>query len=143
MKRIGILTAAGILALAAAATYPARTQGASLPTSSGVYTAAQAKAGAQLYAAKCSACHGATLRGPAGPALAGDAFTAQWTGEPASDPYAMMVANMPLAEPDSLKPSEYLALMAFILQRNAFPAGATPLSSAKLRPAGVLTGGPR
>jgi mono/diheme cytochrome c family protein len=142
MKSIGIVTAAGILALAAAATFPTRTQSASLPANGGVYTAAQAKAGAQLYAEKCSACHGATLRGEAGPALAGNAFTAQWTGEPASDPYAMMVANMPLAEPGSLKPSEYLAIMAFILQRNAFPAGATPLTSEKLRSV-ILTGGPR
>ncbi len=142
MKRIGILTVAGFLALAAATIFPARTQSASLPVNVGVYTAAQATAGAQLYATKCSSCHGTFLRGGAGPALVGKAFTAQWTGEPASDPYTMMVANMPIAEPGSLKRSEYLAIMAFILQRNAYPAGATPLTSATLRSV-ILTGGPR
>jgi mono/diheme cytochrome c family protein len=125
--------AAGVLAVVIAATCPSRAQSPRGVGSHGVYTAAQAAAGARLYAAQCSACHGATLRGGVGPALIGDAFTAQWTGEPASDPYRMMTTNMPLTAPGSLKPAEYLEIMAFILQKNAFGAGVTPLTPASLR----------
>ncbi|MGA2395790.1 MAG: c-type cytochrome [Candidatus Lustribacter sp.] len=99
----------------------------------GDYTAAQAAAGAQLYTANCSACHGADLHGPAGPALIGDAFTSQWTGEAASDPETMMAKNMPLNAPGTLKPSDYLAIMAYILQQNKYPAGGAPLTPAKLK----------
>jgi len=97
------------------------------------YTVAQAAAGATLYSANCSACHGADLRGPAGPALIGDAFTSQWTGEPAYDPYSMLTKNMPVTAPGSLKPDEYLAIMAYILQQNKYPAGPAPLTEAKLK----------
>jgi mono/diheme cytochrome c family protein len=99
----------------------------------GDYTTAQAAAGAQLYTANCSACHGADLRGPAGPGLVGDAFTSQWTGEAASDPESMMAKNMPLNAPGSLKPSDYVAIMAYILQQNKYPAGSAPLTPAKLK----------
>jgi mono/diheme cytochrome c family protein len=98
----------------------------------GDYTVAEARSGAKLYAAECSSCHGATLRGGLGPALAGDAFTSQWTGEPANDVYAMMAKNMPQNAPGTLTPGQAFALMAFILQRNGFPAGTTPLTQAKL-----------
>lgn len=98
----------------------------------GDFTPDQAAAGAKLYAANCSACHGADLRGPAGPALIGDAFTSQWTGEAAYDPYAMMSKNMPLNAPGTLKPDEYVAIMAYILQQNKYPAGAA-LTEAKLK----------
>lgn len=133
MERIRTAAAVGVLAVVIAATCPSRAQSAGMAGSHGVYTAAQATAGARLYAAQCSSCHGASLRGGVGPALIGDAFTAQWTGEPASDPYTMMTTNMPQTAPGSLKPAEYLDIMAFILQKNAFPAGAMPLTAGALR----------
>jgi mono/diheme cytochrome c family protein len=99
----------------------------------GAYTAAQAAAGAKTYAARCSACHGVNLRGVNAPALVGNAFTSQWTNEPASDVYTMMTSNMPLDAPGSLKPAEYLAILAYILQQNKYPAGSTPLTQANLK----------
>jgi mono/diheme cytochrome c family protein len=133
MERIQTAAAAGILAIVIAATFPLPVRSAGMLGSRAVYTAAQAAAGARLYAAQCSSCHAATLRGGIGPALIGDGFTAQWSGEPASDPYKMMTANMPQNAPGSLKPAEYVDIMAFILQRNAFPAGPMPLTAARLQ----------
>jgi mono/diheme cytochrome c family protein len=124
-----LLPAAAILAIAAAlGAGPLQAQ-----NTAAAGTAAQAAAGAKLYAADCSACHGATLKGGSWPALIGDAFTAQWINEPASDTFRIMSTYMPPSAPGSLKQSEYLALMAFILRQNKYPAGSTPLTLAQLR----------
>ncbi len=134
MKRSRVLLMAAILTIAVALGYsPLRAQTTNPRSAPGSYTAAQAAAGAKLYEANCSACHGATMRGPAGPALIGDAFTAQWTNEPASDMYGLMSKNMPLGDPGSLKPAEYLEITAYLLQRNKYPAGPMPLTQARLK----------
>jgi mono/diheme cytochrome c family protein len=128
-----MLPVAGCLALAlGSGLNPLLARTPPVAGSAGDYTAAEAASGAKLYATECSACHGATLRGGLGPALTGDAFTSQWTGEPANDVYAMMAKNMPQNAPGTLTQGQALALMAFILQRNDFPAGTTPLTQAKL-----------
>lgn len=134
MKRSRVLLMAAILTITVALGYsPLRAQTTNPRSAPGSYTAAQAAAGAKLYEANCSACHGATMRGPAGPALIGDAFTAQWTNEPASDMYGLMSKNMPLGDPGSLKPAEYLEITAYLLQRNKYPAGPMPLTQARLK----------
>jgi mono/diheme cytochrome c family protein len=134
VKRSRVLLMAAILTIAVALGYsPLRAQTTNPRSAPGSYTAAQAAAGAKLYEANCSACHGATMRGPAGPALIGDAFTAQWTNEPASDMYGLMSKNMPLGDPGSLKPAEYLEITAYLLQRNKYPAGPMPLTQARLK----------
>jgi mono/diheme cytochrome c family protein len=129
-----VLPMAAILAVAVATGLsPLRAQTTHPMAAKGGYTAAQAAAGGKLYAADCSACHGADMHGPAGPALIGDAFTSQFTNEPVSDMYGLMSKNMPLSDPGSLKPAEYLEVTAYILQRNKYPAGTTPLTLAKLK----------
>jgi mono/diheme cytochrome c family protein len=134
VKRSCMLPMAAILAVAVAMGYsPLWAQTTHLRPGPGTYTAAQAAGGAKLYDANCSACHGATMRGPAGPALIGDAFTAQWTNEPVSDMYGLMSKNMPLGAPGSLKPSDYVAITAYLLKVNNYPAGSTPLTQAKLK----------
>jgi mono/diheme cytochrome c family protein len=99
----------------------------------GVYTAAQATAGSALYAANCSQCHGQSLEGISGPALAGKAFTDKWNGETADDLNYIMSTQMPLTAPGSLKPDEYIELVAYVLQQNKYPAGSTPLTAATLK----------
>jgi mono/diheme cytochrome c family protein len=99
----------------------------------GPYTAAQAAAGAKLYGDNCASCHGAKLEGDVGPALAGDAFISQWPGQTADDVYAEMSTQMPATAPGSLKPAEYLALLAYVLQQNGYPAGPAALDPAKLK----------
>src|SRR5512141_1130336 len=46
----------------------------------GVYSAAQAARGQQLYKAQCAECHGTALEGTIGSPLAGDSFLVDWSG---------------------------------------------------------------
>ncbi len=95
-----------------------------------LFTDAQANAGAAVYAQSCAACHGSQLEGVAAPALKGPAFgdmanAQSLTGDALLD----VVSNtMPQSDPGSLKPEEYNAVTAYILQQNGYPAGATPLA---------------
>jgi mono/diheme cytochrome c family protein len=107
--------------------------------SSGVYTADQASNGATIFAAKCALCHGNKLEGGVGPALAGQGFTSYWTGSTADDVYQLMSTQMPQNAPGSLKPDEYLAVLAYVLQQNHYPAGSTPLSAAALKSIKITT----
>ena len=119
-----------IVALAASAaltTHPLAAQG------SGPYTADQAKAGAAIFAAQCSECHGANLEGQTGPQLAGPDFIGKWSGETADDLRDVIANEMPLTNPGSLKPDQVLSVLAYILQQNKYPAGTDPLTAAKTK----------
>jgi len=99
----------------------------------GVYTAAQATQGAMIFAAQCATCHGAKLEGGAGPQLAGDDFIAKWSGQTADDVHYVVSTQMPMTNPGSLSPAEALAVLAYILQQNHYPAGPTALDAATLK----------
>jgi mono/diheme cytochrome c family protein len=99
----------------------------------GVYTAAQATAGATIYTAQCSMCHGAKLEGISGPALAGSDFMSKWSGQTADDLRDVIATQMPLTSPGSLKPAEVMSVLAYILQQNKYPAGDTPLTADKTK----------
>ena len=90
-----------------------------------VFSTDQAKRGRQIYSASCAACHGAELEGVAAPALAGPAFVRRW--EPpersASDLLYVLRTSMPKLAMGSLRPDDYLAVFAYLLQRNGWPAG--------------------
>lgn len=124
------VAAAFALAACSAIALPAIASAQTLPAT---YTAAQATAGAKLYEANCTMCHGAKLEGTAAPQLAGADFLKKFSGQTADDVHYIVSTQMPLTAPASLKPSEYIALMAFILQKNKYPAGETPLDAAKLK----------
>ena len=109
--------------------------------SGGVYTADQAKAGAAIFAAQCSACHGQKLEGGAGPQLAGTDFMGKWTGQTADDLRDVIASQMPLTNPGSLKPNEVLELLAYILQQNNYPAGATELTAPKTKTVKIVKQG--
>jgi mono/diheme cytochrome c family protein len=98
----------------------------------GAYSADQAQAGQTVYAAQCVACHGAKLEGGVGPNLTGDSFLARWKGKTAGDLNDFISQLMPQTSPGSLTPAQYLAVLAFILQQNNYPAGSAPLTDAKL-----------
>jgi mono/diheme cytochrome c family protein len=110
---------------------------AALPTgirgADGVYTQQQAAAGASVFADKCASCHGAKLEGVAGPPLAGPDFMKKWQGKSADDLFYIMLNQMPADNPGSLKPDQYVAILAFVLQENGFPAGDTPLDASKIK----------
>ena len=114
-------------ALAAALTAGAAAQG-SKPA---LYTADQANAGAAVYARACATCHGSALEGTAAPALKGQDFaTSAAAGNLTVDTLLDVISgSMPQSDPGSLKPDEYAAVTAYILQQNGYPAGATALAA--------------
>lgn len=95
----------------------------------GIYTAAQAKAGATVYAEKCAACHGNNLEGMGPmPPLSGPDFVASWSAQSVGDLFEKTIESMPATDPGSLSPEETATLLAHILSTNKFPAGAAPLA---------------
>jgi len=124
--RRSLLLLSAAAALVAAAPHLAGAQGAK----PALYTADQATAGAAVYSQACAACHGAQLEGVAAPALKGSNFGEMSTAQGLTvDAMLDVIANtMPQSDPGSMKPEEYAAVTAYILQQNGYPAGTTPLA---------------
>lgn len=96
----------------------------------GWFTVDQADRGQAVYAQRCSQCHGADLGGASGPALVGVAFARTW-GRPGltlDDLFYVLRTTMPKGVPGSLEQRDYLAVLAYVLQRNGYPAGRQELS---------------
>jgi quinoprotein glucose dehydrogenase len=93
----------------------------------GVYTVEQASAGEGAFAGNCARCHGVSLEGGQGPALAGERFIRSYETDTVRRLFEYMSLRMPQGAPGSLRQDEYLAMSAFVLQANGFPAGASPL----------------
>jgi mono/diheme cytochrome c family protein len=107
------------------------TAGPADPASSpAVYTAAQASAGAAVFAKSCAVCHGKAMQGLVGPALKGDEFRKMAAAQDLTADQLLTVVSltMPQSDPASLTPSQYNQVVAFILQQNGYPAGNTPLA---------------
>jgi alcohol dehydrogenase (cytochrome c) len=113
--------------------------------SEGYYTAAQAERGRAFYGAACSKCHGLELTdGAAGP-LAGPGFARRWNPGPSvsdffgwgsssvDDLFFIIKTTMPPGFAGALAEDEYLAVLAYILQRNGYPSGDRALSADALR----------
>jgi mono/diheme cytochrome c family protein len=96
--------------------------GTGLPAGSGT-----ASAGREIFAARCSKCHGEKAQGDVGPALVGGQGTLN-TDKPLKTvgsywPYATTVWDyvnraMPFDQPGLLKPPEVYAVVAYILNLN-------------------------
>lgn len=100
------------------------------PRSSGVYTAEQAERGRNEYTTACAHCHASDLLGDVRqeiPSLADEDFMVRWGGRPASDLFKMISTDMPADKPGRLAASAYVDILAYILQTNGFPAGASEL----------------
>lgn len=121
-------TRAGAAAAALVATVTGMLAAAPRTTWDGVFTGDQALAGEAIYVESCSTCHGADLEGGEdAPALVGAPFSAVWEGRPLADLTDRMQAKMPQGAPGSLSRQAYTGIAAFVLLRNGFPAGSTPL----------------
>ena len=120
-----------LLSAALATALPACALAAACPTSQGAYTAAQAATGKRLYMANCAQCHNDDLKGNSGPALAGPDFDSylHFTKISAAQILSFMQSQMPYQAPGSLKPDEYQAIFAYILQVNGYRAGARALDA--------------
>ena len=97
---------------------------------SGIYTENQAIRGEEIYTEECADCHREDLRGQdMSPSLVGIGFTFKWEGKNLQEFYASMRFGMPQTAPGSLMDSQYVALTAFLLSRNGFPAGDLELTA--------------
>src|SRR5262249_40318944 len=90
---------------------------------SGVYSAAQAARGEQIYRAQCGDCHGKAMEGAIGPPLAGDSFLANWSARPLAEAVDKIQKTMPFEKPGSLSRAQSADLLAYVLQVGKFPAG--------------------
>lgn len=100
------------------------------PIWSGIYTADQATFGESVYRDECAECHREDLTGQdMSPSLVGIGFTFKWEGRNLEELYASIRYGMPQTAPGSLSNSQYVALTAYLLAKNGFPAGESELSS--------------
>ncbi|HEY7353570.1 MAG TPA: cytochrome c [Terriglobales bacterium] len=108
----------------------AKSAGPEATTQDGVYSQAQADEGKKTYGEKCSSCHLESLEGGVNesPALKGDEFISHWNGKPLRALYSRILSTMPVNDPGSLEEKETLDLVAYILERNGFPAGKTEMT---------------
>lgn len=99
----------------------------------GYYTKAQAQAGATEYYKVCAICHGDHLQGGVGPALSGQQFlsVSQFQQLTVRYLFHFMSTHMPQNAPGSLTQTQYLDLMAYVLQVNGYPAGSHALTPDK------------
>ena len=92
----------------------------------GVYTAEQAGRGQNVYVSKCSECHDGGIMGPE---LWGRDFLDEWEGKNVRSLLEAVKGTMPADAPGSLNERDVLDVVAYILQENGQPAGASPLEA--------------
>jgi mono/diheme cytochrome c family protein len=98
----------------------------------GVYSAAQASRGQQIYQAQCADCHGNSLDGGSGPPLVGESFLSNWSARPLTTLVDKIQKTMPFSLAGSLSRQQSTDLTAYILQAGKFPAGQSELNDAAL-----------
>lgn len=99
----------------------AKSSAASGPsTLSGVYTAAQAARGKDVYAGTCKSCHTPASH-------TGAMFKKWWVGKHLSDLYMFVGTNMPKNDPGSLAPEDAADVVAYLMQINGMPVGPSEL----------------
>ena len=86
----------------------------------GVFTAEQAARGARTFREACAACHDPGE-------FSGGRFRMGWGGRSVGELYETVSTLMPEADPGSLSPREYAAVVAYLLQLNDYPAGEAAL----------------
>lgn len=91
------------------------------------YATEQADRGEEKYRKECADCHGDDLKGGmnGGAPIRGLAFEEKYFGDTAaSNLYLYMSTLMPPNSPGRFSPAIYADLMAYVLKRNGFRAGA-------------------
>jgi polar amino acid transport system substrate-binding protein len=128
-RSVAIAVAVALLAAGSAAS---RTVAATAAAPKAIFSTAQASAGSKAYAANCASCHGANLEGGVGPALSGANLKtlSKNTKLTVHDLFTFMSQQMPMNAPASLSKDQYVAIMAYVLKYNGYPAGSTALTYA-------------
>jgi S-disulfanyl-L-cysteine oxidoreductase SoxD len=99
-------------------------QAPTISVKAGVYSAAQAARGQALYRSKCASCHAPNR-------FTDDFFYQSFAGKPLWDMFDVISDSMPEDNPGSLKKEEYADVIAYLLQLNRFPTGASDLPADK------------
>jgi mono/diheme cytochrome c family protein len=123
-----VLLAACILALpgAARAQESGSDSAAARSTRAGVYSAAQAARGREIYLLNCVSCH--TPASHAGPE-----FVTKWDGKSLAELFDYIRTSMPKSDPGVLSRREYVNVLAYLLRMNGMPAGAAELAADSTR----------
>lgn len=87
-----------------------------------MYSADQATVGKQVYDSTCAHCH------PSGQ-LDGATFSNLWKNRRLYDLYSLISNTMPEDRPGSLTDTQYVNVIAYLLQRNQVRSGAVKLST--------------
>jgi S-disulfanyl-L-cysteine oxidoreductase SoxD len=90
-------------------------------TRAGVYTAAQADRGADVYAGMCRSCHSPASH-------TGVTFAKWWKGRTLAELFVYVSERMPKNDPGSLAPEQYADVVAYLLKLNAMPPGPAELA---------------
>jgi mono/diheme cytochrome c family protein len=99
-------------------------------TLDGIYSEPQAARGEKIYADSCASCHGDDLSGGGQtPALAGKEFNVDWTDLTLGDLFDRTHGTMPADKPGTLTPAQTADVIAYLLKKGNFPAGAADLPS--------------
>ncbi len=99
-------------------------------TVDGIYTEEQASRGEAIYNVACIACHGLDLGGNSNsPGLVGMGFLFLWEGRSVGEFFEKIRSEMPTDRPGQLPAQDYLDVVAYILQKNSFPAAERELAS--------------
>ena len=114
--QIAAIAAVAIAAIGADAPQPAAV--------TSQFTAVQAHDGRDVYVANCAKCHAAGLTGGSAPDLFGRSFTASRLTM--GGLHQEVTNEMPLDAPASLTPTQYAAVIAYLLAANCYAPGTTP-----------------
>ncbi len=103
----------------------------------GVFSKAQAQRGKNVYTRHCQGCHSSNLQGEGiEPPLIDTLFIDAWREDKLFSLYDFIAVRMPKegrkSRPGSLTPEQYLDIVAFILERNGYPAGSAELTHEQL-----------
>ena len=93
------------------------------------FTRAQAADGARVYSQRCASCHGPRLDDGEAPPLTGSKFIETWSSPARAldDLLFIIRTTMPKGQAGTLPASDYVAVLAHMLDRNGYPAGDRPL----------------
>lgn len=135
MRSLSLL-AAGVFVVVSASTALRAGQepAAALPSVwDGVYTEEQAERGRVTFIGNCAECHGSNLEGGEGSALAGDEWWDSWRESTVGRLFDFISTNMPFdclgLLAGTLSTSQYLDLVALMLNANELPSGDAELTA--------------
>lgn len=96
-----------------------------------LFTDAQVTSGEAVYTRACAGCHGRALTGGSAPPLIGVAFARSWRDPRVTldDLFFVMRTTMPPRQSNALSAAEHVAVFAYILSVNGYPAGSSSLTT--------------